>query len=99
MPTLMERLKVEEDRLDQEQEDTHGQYEKMKLVFEKKIQLYKRYLKKGELTDQLERLALENKKEWNMSHLLSLMIREELATKVSDLTKRVYRLENEAQQE
>ena len=99
MPTLMERLKVEEDRLDQGQEDTHGQYEKMKLVFVKKIQLYKRYLKKGELTDQLERLALENKKEWNMSHLLSLMIREELATKVSDLTKRVYRLENEAQQE
>jgi hypothetical protein len=32
--TLMDRLKVEEDRLDQEQEDSHGEYEKMKAVFE-----------------------------------------------------------------
>jgi hypothetical protein len=99
MPTLMERLKVEEDKLDQEQEDSHGEYEKMKSVFEKKIDLYKRYLKKSELTDRLDRLTLQNKKEWIMSHLLSLIIHEEMTTKISDLTKRVHRLENEVQQE
>ena len=54
---------LEEDRLNQEQEDSHGEYEKMKLVFEKKIDLYKLYLKKEGLTE-LDRLRLENKKEW-----------------------------------
>lgn len=39
MKTLMERLQVEEDKLDQEQEDSHGDYEKMKVVFEKRIDL------------------------------------------------------------
>ena len=63
MKTLMEKLQVEEDRLNQEQEDSHGEYEKMKLVFEKKIDLYKLYLKKEGLTE-LDRLRLENKKEW-----------------------------------
>ena len=51
MKTLMEKLQVEEDRLNQEQEDSHGEYEKMKLVFEKKIDLYKLYLKKEGLTE------------------------------------------------
>jgi Ethanolamine utilization protein EutJ (predicted chaperonin) len=59
----MERLQIEEDRLDQEQKDSGGEYEKMKLVFEKKIDLYKRFLKKEGLTE-LDRLRLENKKEW-----------------------------------
>ena len=35
----------------------------MKLVFEKKVDLYKRFLKKEGLTE-LDRLLLENKKEW-----------------------------------
>jgi hypothetical protein len=72
MKTLMERLQIEEDRLDQEQKDSGGEYKKMKLVFEKKIDLYKRFLKKEGLTE-LDRLRLENKKEWIMSHLLSLI--------------------------
>jgi hypothetical protein len=63
MKTLMERLQVEEDRLDQEQKDSGGEYKKMKLVFEKKVDLYKRFLKKEGLTE-LDRLRLENKKEW-----------------------------------
>jgi hypothetical protein len=46
MPTLMDSLKAEEDRLDQEQENTHGEYEKMKAVFEIRIDLYKLFLKK-----------------------------------------------------
>jgi hypothetical protein len=89
---LMNALKVEEDRLDQEQENTHGVYHEMKAVFEKKIQLYKRYLKKEGLTE-LDRLRLENKKEWQMSHLLGLLEHEDMASRVSELTKRVYRLE------
>ena len=69
MKTLMEKLQVEEDRLNQEQEDSHGEYEKMKLVFEKKIDLYKLYLKKEGLTE-LDRLRLENKKEWQRIYRL-----------------------------
>ena len=46
MTTLVNELRAEEDKLDQEQEDSHGEYEKMKLVFEKRIDLYKIFLKK-----------------------------------------------------
>jgi hypothetical protein len=42
----MESLQAEEDRLDQELEDSHGEYEKMKTVFERRIQLYIRSLRK-----------------------------------------------------
>ena len=96
MKTLMERLQVEEDRLNQEQEDSHGEYDKMKLVFEKKIDLYKRYLKKDELSD-MEKPTLANKKEWTMSHLLNLIIEQELRGKITDLTERVDRLEQAIQ--
>jgi hypothetical protein len=37
MSTLMDRLIKEQDKLDLEQENTHGDFEKMKVVFEKKI--------------------------------------------------------------
>ena len=65
----------------------------MKLVFEKKIQLYKKYLQKGELTDRMDRLTLENKKEWALCHLLGLIKEQEAINKFSELTKRIYRLE------
>jgi hypothetical protein len=39
-------IRKEEDKLDQDLEDSHSEYEKMKLVLEKKIDLYKRLLKK-----------------------------------------------------
>jgi hypothetical protein len=73
MRTLIDILKVEEDRLDQELEDGHGEYDKMKTVFEKRIQLYKRFLQIDSLTE-LDILKLSNKKEWTMSHLLSLIM-------------------------
>jgi hypothetical protein len=63
----------------------------MKLVFEKRIELYKRYLKKDSLGD-IDKLTLTNKKEW-MSLLLNLVIEQELRERITDLTKRVYRLE------
>jgi hypothetical protein len=46
MQTLMDIIRKEEDKLDQDLEDSHSEYEKMKLVLEKKIDLYKRLLKK-----------------------------------------------------
>jgi hypothetical protein len=79
-------------------EDSHGSYEIMKVVFEKRIDLFNRFLKQENLAD-LDKLRLENKKEWNMSHLLSLIINEETTTKIRDLTKRVYQLEKAAQSE
>ena len=89
--------KAEEDKLNQELEESHGNYEIMKVIFER-IDLFNRFLKKEGLTD-LDRLMLENKREWNMSHLLSLIINEETTTKIRDLTKRVYQLEKAAQLE
>lgn len=68
----------------------------MKLVFEKKIQLYKKYLQKGELTDRMDRLTLENKKEWALCHLLGLIEHQEAINKFSELPKRIYRLEKKA---
>lgn len=92
---LMDKLAVEEERPNQELEGAHGDFEKTKSVFERKIKLYVRYLKKGELTNKLDRLRLENKKEWSMSNLLSLILHEETTTKFSKLTKRIYELERQ----
>ena len=93
MKTMMDRLQVEDDRLNLELEESHGDYNKMRLIFEKRIDLYKRFLKEESLTE-LDRLRLENKREWTMSHLLNLIIEKELRVRITDLTKRVYRLEN-----
>ena len=93
MRTLMDKLKMEERTLDQELEDSHGEFDKMKVVFEKKIQLYGRYLNKQEGLTELDRLMLSNEKEWNMSHLLFLIMREETTNKFSEVIKRIYRLE------
>jgi hypothetical protein len=98
MTTLKNKLREEEDKLNLELEESHGNYEIMKVVFEKRIDLFNSFLKQESLTD-LDRLRLENKKEWNMSHLLSLIINEETTIKIRDLTKRVYQLEKAAQLE
>jgi hypothetical protein len=63
MKTMMDRLQVEEDKLNLEQEDSHEDFEKMRSIFEKRIDLYKRFLKKEGLTE-LNRHRLENKREW-----------------------------------
>ena len=64
----------------------------MKAVFEKRIQLYKRYLKENGLTE-LDRIMLENKKQWQMRHLLGLIEPEESINRLSDLTEWIYKLE------
>jgi hypothetical protein len=88
----MEKLKLEDDKLNQELEDSHGDFEKMKLVFEKRIDLYKQTLKEESFTE-LDRFRLENKKELTLNHLLNLIIEKELHDKITSLTKRVYKLE------
>jgi hypothetical protein len=57
----MNKLKVEDDKLNQELEESHGDFDKMKLVFEKRIELYNKFLKDDDLTNRLDRLTLENK--------------------------------------
>jgi hypothetical protein len=99
MPTsIMKALRVKEDQLNLEQENSNGDYMKMKPVFEKRIQLYNRYLNENDLTE-LERLTLSNRKEWQMSHLLGLIEREDMTNKLSDLTRRIHRLEEAIQVE
>jgi hypothetical protein len=70
----------------------------MKAVFQKRIQLYLRYLQEDDLTE-LERLMLSNKREWQMTHLLGLIDQEDMTNKLSELTERVRRLEEAIQEE
>lgn len=58
MRTLMDKLKVEDEILNVELEESHGDPDKMKVALEKRINLYKRFLKKDDLSD-LDRLSLE----------------------------------------
>jgi hypothetical protein len=73
-------MQVEDDKLNLELEESHEDYEKMRLIFEKRIDLYKRFLKEESLTE-LDRLRLENKKEWTLNHLLNLIIEKKNVTK------------------
>lgn len=87
---------MEDDKLNQELEDSHGDFDKMKLVFEKRIELQNRFLKGDNLSD-MDKLTLTNKQEWTMSYLLNLIIEKELRDKIRELTKHVYRLEKVVQ--
>lgn len=96
MPNLMDKLKVENDKLDQELEDSHGDPIKMKVALEKKINLYKRFLKKQDL-GELDRIILENKREWASCQLLILIMGQETSRRIGDLSERVDRLEKAVQ--
>jgi hypothetical protein len=65
MRTLVDKLKVEDVKPYEELEDLHGDPEKMRTVFEKRIEydLYKRFLRNDNLTDRVDRRTVENKKE------------------------------------
>jgi hypothetical protein len=52
MSTLMEKLKVEDDKLNLELEESHEDLDKIKSVFEKRIDLYNRFLKVDDFTDR-----------------------------------------------
>jgi hypothetical protein len=83
---------MEEDKLNLERQDAHG---KIKAIFEKRTQLYKRYPKEDSLTE-LERLMLSNRQEWQMSHFLGLKEHEDITNKLSDPIQHVYQLKKAA---
>jgi hypothetical protein len=60
MRSLMERLKADDEILNQEFEKSQGDSNKMKAGFEKRIQLFSRHLNKEGLT-AIDRLTLSNK--------------------------------------
>jgi hypothetical protein len=53
---MIDKLKIEDDKLNQQLEDSHGDPNKMKVALEKRINLCKRFLKKDDLSD-LDRLV------------------------------------------
>jgi hypothetical protein len=83
----IENIRKETDKLDHDLEEAHGEFEKTKAVLEKKIALYSRYENSDRLT-RMDRLEVQNKKNWYMAHLLGLIVHEDI-NKISDLTKRV----------
>ena len=48
---MKRKLQVEDDKLNQELEESHGHFDKMKLVFDKRIDLYHRFLKEDNLNE------------------------------------------------
>ena len=96
MRRLMDELKLEDGKLNVELEESHGDQNKMKVALEKKINLYNCFLKGDGLSD-LDRLSLENKREWALCHNLILIMGKETSKKIADLTRRVYKLEKAVQ--
>jgi hypothetical protein len=77
-------------------EEAHGEFDKTKLVLEKKIAFYSRYESSDRLT-KMDRLEVQNKKNWYMAHLLGLIEHEDIINKISELTERVNKLEQTVQ--
>jgi hypothetical protein len=96
MSKLMDKVKMEDEKLDLELEESHGDPNKMKVTLERKINLYSRVLKESDLGD-LERLSLENKREWALCHHLIIAMGKESSKKIADLTRRVSKLEKTGQ--
>jgi hypothetical protein len=96
MRKLMDKLKMEDERLNLELEKSRGDPNKMKIALERKINLYKRFLKESDLGD-LDRLSLENKREWALCHHLIIVMGKETSKKIADLTRRINRLEKTVQ--
>ena len=76
MHRLMDELKMEDGKLNVKLEESHGDPNKMKAALEMKINLYNSFLKEDYLSD-LDRLSLENKREWALCHNLILIMGKE----------------------
>jgi hypothetical protein len=98
MIVSMDIIRKETDKLGLELEEAHGEFDKTKAILEKKIAFYSRYENSDRLT-RMDRLEVQNKKNWYMAHLLGLIEHEELINKISELTKRVNKLEQTTQVE
>lgn len=83
---MVDKLKMEDRKLDAELEEAHGNLDKMRTLLEKRIVFYNGFLKQNDLSD-MDRLTLENKKEWTLSHLLIPMVKKELGERLGDLTQ------------
>jgi hypothetical protein len=92
----MDKLKMEDERLNLELKESRGDPNKMKKALEMKINLYERFLKESDL-DDLDRLSLENKREWALCHHLIIVMGKETSKKIADLTRRINRLEKAVQ--
>jgi hypothetical protein len=92
----MDKLKMEDERLNLELKESRGDPNKMKKALEMKINLYERFLKESDL-DDLDRLSLENKREWVLCHHLIIVMGKETSKKIADLTRRINRLEKAVQ--
>jgi hypothetical protein len=96
MRKLMDELKMKDEKLNLELEESHGDPNKMKVALEKKINLCNHFLKENDLSD-LDRLSLENKREWALCHHLIIIMGKETTKKIADLNRRIYRLEKAVQ--
>ena len=96
MYKLMDKLNMEDEKLNRELKESHRDPNKMKAAFERKINLYNRFLKESDLGD-LDRFSLENKREWAICHHLIIVMGKETSKKIADLTRRINRLEKTAQ--
>ena len=96
MRKLIDKLNMEDEKLNLELKESHRDPNKMKVAFERKINLYNRFLKESDLGD-LDRLSLENKREWAFCHHLIIVMGKETSKKIADLTRRINRLEKTAQ--
>jgi hypothetical protein len=96
MTVSMDTIRKETDKLDLELEEAHGEFAKTKAILEKKITFYSRY-ENGDGLTRMDRLEVQNKKNWYMAHLLGLIEHEDLINKISELTDRVNKLEQTAQ--
>jgi hypothetical protein len=92
MIASMDTIRKETDKLDLELEEAHGEFDKTKTILEKKIAFYSRYENSDRLT-RMDRLEVQNKKNWYMGHLLGLIEHEDLVNKISELTERINKLE------
>lgn len=54
----MDKLNMEDEKLNRELKESHRDPNKMKIAFERKINLYNRFLKESDLGD-LDRFSLE----------------------------------------
>lgn len=96
MIVSMDIIRKETDKLDQKLEGAHGEFNKTKAVLEKKRALYSRYENSEGLT-KMDRLEVQNEKNWYMAHLLGLIEHEDIINKISELTERVNKLEQTVQ--
>lgn len=67
----------------------------MKSILERRLNCTDDFLKEEGLME-LDKIILENKKHWQLAHLLGLIEHKEIITKLSNLIERIDRLEKKA---